>query len=94
MGTTSLKLTDELKERAAAVAQEQGISTHAFLVQAISQATDVAERRAAFVAEAGKARAALLKNGRGYEADDVHAYLKRRAAGEKVRRPKAKPWRG
>jgi predicted transcriptional regulator len=94
MPTTSLKLTDELKQRAAAAAQSQGVSPHAFMVAAIQSATAAAERRAAFVADALAARTAMLESGQGYDADDVHAYVRGRAAGEKLARPKAKPWRG
>jgi predicted transcriptional regulator len=36
--TTSLKLPDDLKKRAANVAGQLGISTHAFMVTAIEQA--------------------------------------------------------
>jgi predicted transcriptional regulator len=94
MSTTSLKLTDELKQRAAAAAQSQGVSPHAFMVAAIESATTAAERRASFVAEALAARSAMLDSGQGYDADDVHAYLRNRVSGKKSARPKAKPWRG
>lgn len=94
MSTTSLKLTDELKQRAAAAAQDQGVTPHAFMVAAIESATTAAERRAGFVADALAARTAMLESGQGYEADEVHAYLRSRVAGKKSPRPKAKPWRG
>jgi len=38
MSTTSLKLSDELKQRAVAAAEQKGVSPHAFMVQAIEQA--------------------------------------------------------
>ena len=94
MSTTSLKLTDELKRRAAAAAQSQGVTLHAFLLAAIESATSGAEQRASFVAEALAARKAMLDSGRGYDADDVHIYLRNRVSGKKSLRPKAKPWRG
>jgi predicted transcriptional regulator len=94
MSTTSLKLTDELKRRAAAAAQSQGVTLHAFMLAAIESATTGAEQRASFVAEALAARTAMLDSGRGYDADDVHAYLRNRVSGKKSVRPKAKPWRG
>ena len=56
MTTTSLKLPDALRQRAAEAAQRQGISPHAFMVQAIEQAATLAEQRAGFVAEALGAR--------------------------------------
>lgn len=94
MTTTSLKLPTELKARAAAAAQERGITPHAFMVEAIAAATAVAEQRAAFVADALAARAGMLDSGRGYDADEVHAWLRARAAGQSARKPRPKAWRG
>jgi predicted transcriptional regulator len=93
MSTTSLKLPDELKQRAVAAAQEQGVSPHAFMVNAIEYAATAAERRAGLVTEARAAREKTLETGKGYDADEVHAYLKARIAGGKPARPKAKSWR-
>ncbi len=102
MTTTSLKLSNELKQRAAAVAQELGMTPHAFMVDAIRKASEAAEKRAAFVAQAQAARDTMLKTGLGFDADEVHAYLRKRVAaatapdtkksGKNVA-PKAKPWR-
>jgi predicted transcriptional regulator len=94
MSTTSLKLSDELKERAIAAAQRQGVSPHAFMVNAIDLAATAAEQRARFVADAQAAREKMLKTGKGYDADQVHAYLQARIAGKKPGKPKAKSWRG
>lgn len=93
MSTTSLKLPEELKQRATVAAQKQGVSPHAFMVQAIEQAATLAERRASFVAEAQAAREQMLRTGKGYDADEVHAYLRARIVGKKPARPKAKSWR-
>lgn len=92
MSTTSLKLPDEIKQRAVAAAQKQGVSPHAFMVHAIEQATMSAERRASFVADAQAARARMSGSGKGYDADEVHAYLKARIAGKKPGKPRAKSW--
>lgn len=103
MTTTSLKLPDDLKQRAAAVAQELGMTPHAFMVNAIRKASDAAEKHAEFVAQAKAARMKMIKTGLGFEAEAVHDYLRERiAAGTatassnntKVVAPKAKPWRG
>ncbi len=94
MATTSLKLPDRLKARAAAVAKRRGISTHAFLVEAIDLAATAAEQRARFVAEARAARSAMHKSGVGFDAGGVHAHLRKRVAGKASRRPRAKAWRG
>jgi hypothetical protein len=52
------------------------------------------ERRASFIAEAQAAREQTLAIGKGYAADEVHAYLKARVAGRKSTKPMAKSWRG
>ena len=94
MPTTSLKLSDDLKERTTLAAQKMGISPHAFMITAIESAAKANEVRASFVADALSAKEAMLGSGKGYEADEVHAYLKARAAGKKGVKPKARSWRG
>lgn len=94
MATTSLKLSDELKQRTVALAQKQGVSPHAFMVDAIEHAAAAAELRAGFVDEAQAARAQMLKSGKGFEANEVHAYLKARIIDKKATKPKAKSWQG
>jgi predicted transcriptional regulator len=93
MATTSLKLADELKKRAASAAQAQGVSPHAFMVNAIELAATATEQRARFVADALAAKAKMLATGKGYAADEVHSYLKARASGEQSAKPLAKTWR-
>jgi len=92
MSTTSLKLSDELKQRTVAAAEKKGMSPHAFMVHAIEQAATAAERRASFVTEARSAREQMLRTGKGYDANEVHAYLKARIAGNKSAKPKAISW--
>ena len=94
MSTTSLKLSDELKQRAAAAAEERGISPHAFMVDAITQAATAAERRADFVNQARAAREQMVKTGKGYDTDEVAAYFKGRIDGTNPAKPKARSWRG
>jgi len=93
MPTTSLKLPDELKQLAAAAARQQGISPHAFMIEAIRAAAIAAEKRAAFVADAQASRVETSKSGLGFEAEDVHSYIRERAQGRATRRPEAKNWR-
>ena len=94
MSTTSLKLPEALKRRTAALAQRRGTTPHAFMVEAISAAADAAERREVFVAAAKTARRSALRTGKGLDADEVHAYLRRRVASGKATPPKARSWRG
>ncbi len=94
MSTTSLKLSDELKQRAIDAAEKMGVSPHAFMIHAIDQAATAAERRASFVGDAQAARQQMLATGKGYDASEVHAYLKARLSGDKPAKPKARSWRG
>jgi len=93
MSTTSLKLPDDVKERAAEVARRQGITPHAFMVEAIRSAAAAAEKRAEFVGEALSAREQMQQSGKGFRATEVHEYLSRRAQGESAGKPKARRWR-
>jgi len=93
MTTTSLKLHDELKQRAVAVAQNQGVTPHAFMVQAIEMATQAAEQRSSFLADAKAAHENFLATGKCYDGDEFCAYIKARVAGKKVSKPRLKSWR-
>lgn len=93
MSTTSLKLPEELKQRAATAAQELGISTHAFMVDAIRQAADAVEQRSQFVAQSVAARAEMLQSGLGHDADEVRDYLRQRISDKHAPRPSGKQWR-
>lgn len=63
------------------------------MLSAINHAVQVAEERAKFVAVAVGALEEMLGSGEGYDATEVHAYIRAIANGEKVARPKAKSWR-
>jgi len=92
--TTSVKLPDELKTRAAAAARARGVSTHAFLVDAIRQTIDAADRRARFLGDAVEAREAAVADDQAMPADEVHEYLRNKTRGKPSARPHAKSWRG
>lgn len=93
MTTTSLKLPDDVKQLAIAAAKHQGVTPHAFMVEAIHAAAIAAEMRATFVADALASRAETLESGEGYPANEVHAYMRARTTGVSVSRPEAKSWR-
>jgi predicted transcriptional regulator len=92
MSTTSLKLSDEIKAKAANAAKELGISAHAFMVEAIRQATVNTEYRSAFIAEAKAARETTLIANEVYESKNVFDHLRSRISGKQVTSLKAKSW--
>jgi hypothetical protein len=93
MPPTTLKLPPELKQRIQAVAAKRGESVHAFMIGAIELETTLAEQRADFVGDALEARDELERTRSGYDAADVHAYFRARAAGKRATPPKARRWR-
>lgn len=93
MSTTSLKLPDELKARTAAAAKARGMSTHAFMLNAVEQATSAAERREAFIQEGLKSLEDTKKSNKVYDGDEVLEWFRAKARGENLPKPKAKPWR-
>jgi hypothetical protein len=93
MSTTSLKVPIEVKQLVAAVARQKGVTTHAFMVDAIRVMATAADKRAQFVAEAVASREETQSSGKGYDVAEVKAYLLERAQGKTIARPKAKSWR-
>ena len=83
VSTTSLKLTDEIKLQAANAAKDLGVTTHAFMVEAIKQASINAELRRSFLEDANNARNEVLQEGKVHDADKVFKHLKARIAGKK-----------
>jgi predicted transcriptional regulator len=93
MSSILLKLPDALKQRVIAMSRRKGMPPHAFMVGAIEQAVLSAEQRAAFVEDALAAQQEMLASGQGFDADEVHAYIASRTAGENPSRPTARTWR-
>lgn len=87
MSTTSIKLSESTKIRASQAAQQLGMSTHAFMVSAIEQATTATEEYKQWLSQAEAARQQTLDSGLGYDAVDVHAYIKARMADQQAARP-------
>jgi hypothetical protein len=94
MSTTSLKLPEDVKQAAVAAARQQGITPHAFMVNAIRAAATAAEMRAGFVAGALASRAEALESGQGYDPGEVRDYLRARAQAKPAPKPRARSWRG
>jgi predicted transcriptional regulator len=82
--TTTLKLPEELKARIAALAEAQGKSAHAFMVEALQAQAQLAEQRRDLIRAALAAEQEVAQYGRVYSADEVHRYLRARLAGKKT----------
>lgn len=90
MSTTTIRLPDELKARIARAAKQAGTTSHNFIIEAIAERTEAAERRAEFHAEAEQRYARILETGETIEWEECRAYLMDRAQGKTAKRPIAR----
>ena len=86
--TTTLKLPEQLKARVTEAAASAGQSAHAFMLEAIEQQTQLAERRRSFVGAALAAEQEVAQYGLVHDGDEVLAYLKSLLEGRKASRPR------
>jgi predicted transcriptional regulator len=90
---TSIKLSEDLKNRVARVVKGTDQSAHAFMVEAIRQETERAEKRREMLAAAYAARAEFQGSGTGYALAEVKAYYRAKLQGRRLRKPKPRSWR-
>jgi len=90
--STTLKLPERLKQRIAPLARSAGKTPHAWMVEALETHTAREEKRKTFVADALAAEREVERSGKAYRAEDVHRYIRARAAGKKARRPSLTRW--
>lgn len=86
--TLSVKIPEEAKQRIQSVAQRQGTTVHAFMVNAVESALSTAEHHYSLVAAALRSREQVLATGEVLDGNAFGDYLKAKARGEKVRRPR------
>lgn len=89
--TTTLKLPAELKKRIAPLARRTGKTPHAWMVEALERETGLAELREQFIQDGLDSAAEVDAGGPLYASEDVHAWLRARAAGRRAARPKPLP---
>jgi predicted transcriptional regulator len=90
MTTTTIRMDDDLRARLAAAAQRAGMSTHAFILEALGQTVEQAEAHADFHRVADERWARLLATGKSIGWDELRVYLEARARGQRPRRPAAR----
>lgn len=84
--TTTIRISEKLKARIAKVAKKSGTTAHAFILDAIAQKTEMAERYAAFLKEADDRRKEFHETGMAISWEDMESVLLARAEGKDV------PW--
>ncbi len=87
MSTTTIRLSDALKARIAKAAEAAGTTSHNFILEAIAERADQAERRADFHGEAERRWTEFLETGESIPWDEMRRYLTRRIQGEATPRP-------
>lgn len=90
MATTTIRIDDELKMRVAVAAQIAGKTTHAFVLDAISETVEQVERDTQFHAIAQRRWANIVATGKTVPWDATKDHLAARALGERTRRPAAR----
>ena len=90
MSATTIRLSDDLKIRVSHAAERAGTTTHSFILNAISEKTELEERRADFHAVADQRHAGLVASGKTVPWSEVRRHLEDRVAGKAARRPAAK----
>ena len=90
MSTTTIRLPEDLKARVAAAAKRAGTTAHSFILEAIAEKADQAERCADFHDVAEKRYADLLASGKTVPWEKMRSYLEDRIAGKTVSRPVGK----
>ena len=96
---TSLKLPTELKAQIDEIARKGGMTAHAYMVKALSDTTQRAQRREQFQQDSLDALAEVERTGLAHTLDDVKSYFEQRALWRKglaaePAKPPLKPWRG
>lgn len=89
MSTTTVRLTDELKESIRSAAASRGLSAHAFILEAITEKTERSELEQAFHASAAGRLARIAESGQTVSSADMRTYLCDRARGQPVSPPSA-----
>ena len=90
MPTTTVRLPDDLKARVAAAAKRAGTTAHGFILEAIAEKAEQAERRADFDAVAEARYAGIVASGKTIPWQEMRAYLEARMAGNAAQRPLAR----
>ena len=90
MSTTTIRIPDDLKARVSAAAGRAGTTAHNFILEAIAEKAEQAERRAEFLAEAEERYARIVETGKTIPWSEMRSYLEGRVVGKAVQRPAAR----
>ena len=84
---TTLKVPEDLRTRLASQAEAEGKTPHAYMLEALREKADRADRRGEYLAAGANALREYERTGIAYAMEDVERYILGVAAGTKPRRP-------
>lgn len=87
MSTTTIRMPDDLKTRIHNVAQAQGLSAHALILEAIAEKANSGERQVAFLGSAKSRMSQIADSGEVINWTDMRTYLKSRVNDQSLARP-------
>ena len=90
MSTTTIRIPKDLKTRIAAAAERVGTTAHSFILEAIAEKAELAERRGDFDDLAETRYAQVIASGKTIPWAEMRNYLARRVAGKATKRPVAR----
>jgi len=85
---TTLKLPDDLRARLAGRQEPVGKTAHAYMVDALKEKADRADRRREYLATGAAELEEYKRTGIAYAMEDVERYILGVAAGKKPKRPR------
>lgn len=91
MSTTTIRISDELKARLHALAEQEGTSAHALILEAIADKADQVERRNDSYAQAEQRAVPIGESGETVPWNDMKSWLKQGLAAAQTTRPTARP---
>ena len=90
MPTTTIRLTEDLKERVALAARRAGTTAHGFILEAIAEKAALEEQRVEFDAEAEERYSRIVATGKTIPWQQMRSYLEARIAGKATKPPVAR----
>lgn len=85
---TTLKIPEDLKARLTALAEADGKSPHAYMIEALERQAERAERQRAYLAAGDAAWSEYQRTGIAYAMEDVERYIVALAEGRDAVKPK------
>ena len=85
---TTLKIPDDLRARLAAQAEAEGKTPHAYMLDALKEKAERADRRREYLEAGAAALREYERTGIAYAMEDVEKYILGVAAGKTPRRPR------